>query len=181
MSFVSVPGSASRRSDQRFRAGRILPAVGLVLCAGALIACSSTTATTTGTTAASSSSVAVASPGAATSYPAGKEQLCQARDQLKISVTALTSPALLTGGAEGIKTALAQVQTDLQGLLAAGKQDYQPQIEAVQSSLKDVETAVGQLANGGGAQNMLAAGSAISATGTSAAALFKELTTACGS
>ncbi len=176
---MSFPATPSRGLDRWFRAGAV-PALGLVLCAGALIACSSSSPT--GTPASTpTSSAAVATSPASGSYPADKAALCQARDQLKTSIAALTNPALLTGGAEGIKAALTQVQTDLQGVLAAGKQDYQAQIDALQSSLTSVQTAAGQLGNGGGAQTLLAVGSAISATGTAASSLFNELTAACGS
>ena len=179
MTIVATTGSADSHNDG-FRFRRTAAAAGLTLCAGALIACSSTTPTATPATSSAAASVA-ASSAVTGSYPADKAQLCQARDQLKISITALNNPALLTAGTDGIKTALQQVQTSLTALVAAGKQDYQPQIDAVQTSLKDVETAVGKLGNGGGAQNLLAVGSAVSATGTSTSALFKELTAACGS
>ncbi len=177
---------ASERTNGhlRQRAGRVMPAFGVLLCAGVLVACSSTstsTGTTAATPAAATSSVTAASSAtAASGATAGNEQLCQSRDQLKASITALTNPALLTGGADGIKTALAQVQTDLQSLVASGQQDYQPQIDALQSSLKSVETAVGQLGNGGGAENLLAVGSAVTATGSAATELFTALTAACG-
>ena len=185
MSFAASD-TPSRRTGRWFRA-RVLPALGLALCAGALVACTSgsptgtTAATPTSSAAATTSTAAATAAATSGSYPADKAELCQARDQLKTSITALTSPALLTGGTDGITTALTQVQTDLQGVLAAGKQDSQAQIDALQSSLTNVQTAVGQLADGGGAQNLVAVGSAISATGTASAALFNELITACGS
>jgi len=116
-----------------------------------------------------------------TSYPAGKEQVCQARDQLKTSTTALTNPSLLTGGSTAIKAAVDQVQTDLTAVAAAGKQDYQPQVTAMQSSLQQLQTAVGNLGNGSASENLKTIGTAIAATGTATGDLFTQLKTACGS
>jgi hypothetical protein len=122
-------------------------------------------------------------PGSSTSasYPAGKEQVCQARDQLHTSIAALTSSSLLKGGTTSIKAAVDQVQTDLTAVAAAGKQDYQPQVTALQSSLQQLETAVGALGNGSASGGLAAVATAIAATGTAAEDLFTQLKTACGS
>jgi hypothetical protein len=130
---------------------------------------------------AGSASASMAGSAGSTSYPAGKEQVCQARDQLKTSTTALTNPSLLTGGSTAIKAAVDQVQTDLTAVAAAGKQDYQPQVTAMQSSLQQLQTAVGNLGNGSASENLKTIGTAIAATGTAAGDLFTQLKTACGS
>jgi hypothetical protein len=142
--------------------------------AAALLGCSSTKSSSSSTT---SPATTAPSP---TTYPAGKEQVCQARDQLKTSVSALTDPALLTKGASAITAAVSQVQTDLESLKAAARQDYQPQIDALQASLSDLQTAAGNLGNGNIAQNLTTVGTAIAAVGTDASALFNELKTTCG-
>ena len=144
-----------------------------------LAGCNSATSPSTSSSAASSSASSAVS--GSTGYPAGKEQVCQARDQLKTSISALTNPTLLVGGADAIKAAVTQVQTDLGGVVAAGKQDYEPQVTAVQSSLDALQTAVGNLGNGNVTQNIQAVGTAIAATGTAAADLFSQLKTTCGS
>ena len=147
-----------------------------------LAGCSSGTSPSTSSSATSSSSSSASSAvSGSTGYPAGKEQVCQARDQLKTSVTSLTNPTLLVGGTDAIKAAVGQVQTDLGGIVAAGKQDYEPQVTAVQSSLDQLQTAVGNLGNGNVTQNIQAVGAAIAATGTAAADLFSQLKTTCGS
>ena len=66
-------------------------------------------------------------------------------------------------------------------MVTAGKQDYEPQVTAVQSSLDKLQTAVGNLGNGNVTQNLQAVRTAIAGTGTAAAALFTQLQTACGS
>ena len=151
----------------------------------ALAGCSSSTtststSTSTGTTP-SASSTSPASSGTPSSYPAGKEQLCQARDQLKTSVASLTNPSLLQQGAAVIKAAVDQVQTDLNAVVAAGTQDYQPQVTALQSALQQLQSATGNLGNGNVSQNLQAVGTAIAATGTAAADLFGQLQATCGS
>ena len=140
---------------------------------------SSASASTAGSS--GSASASMAGSAGSTSYPAGKEQVCQARDQLKTSTTALTNPSLLTGGSTAIKAAVDQVQTDLTAVAAAGKQDYQPQVTAMQSSLQQLQTAVGNLGNGSASENLKTIGTAIAATGTAAGDLFTQLKTACGS
>ena len=146
----------------------------------ALAGCSSSTSTSTGTTP-SASSTSPASSGTPSSYPTGKEQLCQARDQLKTSVASLTNPSLLQQGAVVIKAAVDQVQTDLNAVVAAGTQDYQPQVTALQSALQQLQSATGNLGNGNVSQNLQAVGTAIAATGTAAADLFGQLQATCGS
>jgi len=142
---------------------------------------SSASASTAGSAGSASASESTAGSAGSTSYPAGKEQVCQARDQLKTSTTALTNPSLLTGGSTAIKAAVDQVQTDLTAVAAAGKQDYQPQVTAMQSSLQQLQTAVGNLGNGSASENLKTIGTAIAATGTAAGDLFTQLKTACGS
>ena len=148
--------------------------------AGSPSSASASTAGSAGSASASASASMAGSAGS-TSYPAGKEQVCQARDQLKTSTTALTNPSLLTGGSTAIKAAVDQVQTDLTAVAAAGKQDYQPQVTAMQSSLQQLQTAVGNLGNGSASENLKTIGTAIAATGTAAGDLFTQLKTACGS
>ena len=142
---------------------------------------SSASASTAGSSGSASASASMAGSAGSTSYPAGKEQVCQARDQLKTSTTALTNPSLLTGGSTAIKAAVDQVQTDLTAVAAAGKQDYQPQVTAMQSSLQQLQTAVGNLGNGSASENLKTIGTAIAATGTAAGDLFTQLKTSCGS
>ena len=96
-------------------------------------------------------------------------------------MAALTTPSLLTGGTAAIKAAVDQVQTDLNAVAAAGKQDYQPQVTALQSSLQQLQTAVGNLGSGGAAQDLKTVATAVAATATAAGDLFTQLKTACGS
>jgi len=174
------PAAAARRP-------RAVPRVAMagavaVTLAVVLAGCSSNTSpSTSSSSAASSSSASSSASSGSTSYPAGKEEICGARDQLKTSIDALTKPALLLGGTDAIKAAVTQVQTDVSAVVAAGKQDYAPQVNALQTSVESLQTAVGNLGSGSVATNMQAVGSAIATTGMAASDLFTQLKAACGS
>lgn len=131
-------------------------------------------------TAGSPSSTHASSTGSA-SYPAGKEQVCQARDQLTTSIGALTNTSLLTGGTNGIKAAVEQVQNDLTAFTTAAGQDYQPQVNALKSSLQQLQTTTGNLQDDNLAGNLQTLGTGIAAVATAATDLFTQLKAACGS
>jgi hypothetical protein len=130
----------------------------------------------------SSSSSSSTSPGngsPSSTYPAGKQQVCQARDQLKASVKALATPALLVQGTDAIKAAVDKVRSDLQAVKAAAKTDYTPEVDALQTSLQDLQTSLGNLGNGSGTRNLQAVATDIGNVGTSAQALFSKLDASC--
>jgi len=167
---LAVPGHG------RFRVSTVALGMVFALLAVTGTACSSST-TPSATTSAATSAAASSS---AANAPAGKEQICAARDQLKASVAALVNPALLTGGTAAIKGAVDKVQSDLDAVQEAGKQDYATEVDAVQSALQQLQTAVTKLGDGNATNNLQAVGTAIAATGTSAEALITKLNTACG-
>jgi hypothetical protein len=171
----------------RVAAVLILIAAGIAGCGSGTTATSSssssTTTTTTTSSSASSASSAKSTTGASTSasYPAGKEQICQARDELRTSITALTDQGLLAAGTTAIKASVDQVQTDFDAVKTAAKGDYHSQVTDLQDALQQLQTAVGNLGNGDAAANLLAVGKAVTATGAAAEDLFTQLKTACGS
>ena len=166
-----------RRAPSRF-----IVVLAVTVVAMAAVGCTSgnTTATTASSSSSSSSSSTAAGSSVPATYPAAKQQLCQARDQLKASMQALTQPSLLTGGATAIKAAVAKAHTDLADLRTAAQQTYGPQVDAMQTALNQLETAAGTLGNGDAAQNLLAVRTAITSMGTSSTDLFTTLTAACG-
>jgi hypothetical protein len=184
-------GVHAGRSGRRIVGRVIAVAAALAVFAVTAAGCSSTSTSTststssssssTGSTPSGSASSAKAGSSTATSYPAGKEQVCQARDQLKTSITALTNPSLLLGGTSAIKSAVDQVQTDLTALGTAAKDDYKPQVSAMQTSMQSLETAMGDLGNGDVTKNLQTVGTDIAAVGTAAADLFTQLKATCGS
>ena len=144
-----------------------------VLCTAVLAAAASACSSSHPTTATPTTTV--------TTYPAGKEQVCQARDKLKSSLAALTNPSLLTGGKSGIKSAVDMVQSDLTAVAHAAKHDYKPKLDALQTALKQLQTAVDNLGNGNAAQNLQAVATQIGNVGSAASALLAKLQTDCGS
>ncbi len=160
----------------------------LTLLAGTTVACGSgsTTATTSSAAATSAAPSSTAAKSAAatsgsTSYPAGKEQICQARDELRTSITSLTDMGLLASGTDAIKASVKQVQTNFDAVKTAAKDDYHSQVTDMQDALQQLQTAAGNLGSGDAAGNTVAVGKAITATAAAAEDLFTQLKTTCGS
>jgi len=150
----------------------------IVVCTAAVL-----TVTVAGCSSSASSSSSAASSSASgsssSSYPAGKQQVCQARDQLKTSVRALASPSLLLQGTDAIKSAVDKVNTDLQAVKTAAKTDYKTEVDALQNSLQQLQTSVGNLGNGSVTKNLQTVGTDIANVGTAAADLFTKLDANC--
>lgn len=158
----------------------------LSLLAAVITGCASggTTTSSPSPTAATSSTKSgstMTATSASTSYPAGKEDICQARDQLRTSINQLTSTQLLAEGTNAIKAGVDQVQTDFDAVKAAAKDDYQAPVTALQSALQQLQGAVAKLGSGDATENLRAVGAAITTTGAAAENLFTQLKAACGS
>jgi hypothetical protein len=129
-----------------------------------------------------SSGTTSTSPGAAsssTTFTVNKAPLCQARNQLKASVSALRS-AITSLNASNIKSAFDAVQTDFSNLKAVAGDTYKPQVDSLQSALQELQAAVGQLGNGNVVQNMTAVTTAANAVRTSTDNLVNTLRASCG-
>src|ERR1700712_399952 len=179
-------GDAQQVRRARVRFGFVIVTASVALVVAGCSSSSGTNSSIPSTSSASSSAVApvtssAPAASASASYPAGKEQVCAARDQIKTSITALASPSMLTGGTAGIKTAVGNVESAVKAFAAAGKQDYQPEVTALQTSLTQVQTALGTAGSGGGAPNLEGIISGISAVGVAAGSLLTKLKTDCGS
>jgi hypothetical protein len=126
-----------------------------------------------GSTSSSSSSSTTTSP------VSSKQAVCTARDNFKKSVTALTSPALLTGGKAGIQSAVASVKKSLDAVVSAAKSAHKPQVDAMKSAMSDLDKALGNLGSGSVTSNLQAVGTAIARVGTTAETLISTLHTEC--
>ncbi|MGS0687570.1 hypothetical protein ACVBEQ_20835 [Nakamurella sp. GG22] len=175
------PVQAMRRAPARKRSIRAVATGAMIVLTLVLTACSSSNSPTVTSNSADTQPSSSAPESGASTYPAGKEDVCQARDQLSASINALTDSALLTGGAAGIQAAVGEVQTSLTALVAAGKDDYGPQLDALQTALDQVQTAVGEVGNGNAATGLVGIGTAIGSVGSAASNLFTALRTTCGS
>ncbi len=107
--------------------------------------------------------------------------VCAARADLRTSVAALANPQLLTGGKAGIQTALDAVKTNLNSVASAARASSKPQVDAVKSSVNDLQTAVGNLGNGNATTNLQAVGTAIASVGSTTATLVTALQAGCPS
>ena len=116
----------------------------------------------------SSSTTAVAS--ASTTAGGSDTQLCAARDSLKSSVEALATAitGIASTGTSGVQTALDKVKTDLASVKQLAKGDVAPQVEATETALTNLRTAVTNAGSGGVVK-------AATAFATSAAALLSSL------
>jgi len=181
---VSDRNRGRRARVRVWGAGALLTLLAVAVTGGSSGTTPSSTATTSFASASaptSSASSSTTKTSISTSYPAGKEQICQARDQLKASITALTDQGLLSAGTTAIKASVDQVQADLDAVKTAAKQDYHAQVTDLQDALQQLQTAVGNLGSGDAAANLRTVGNAITATGAAAEDLFTQLKTACGS
>ena len=113
-------------------------------------------------------------------YPPDQAQLCQARDQLRTSIGQLTDPSLLTQGASAIGAAVDRTQNDLDAVVTAAQPELKPQLDAVQASLEQLRTAVGNVGSGDVTENLRNVASAAAKVGSSSTELLSELNKICG-
>jgi hypothetical protein len=85
-----------------------------------------------------------------------KDAVCSARSKLKKNLKSLESPSLLTEGKSGIESELNGLGKDLDSLTSAAKTDYQPQVDAVKSSIDDLKTAIKDVGSGSLTDNIQA-------------------------
>lgn len=160
---------------------RSLGAAAILSLLATVVAGCASGATTTSSPSPSAATSSITATSGSTSYPAGKEDICQARDQLRTSINQLTDTQLVAEGTNAIKAGVEQVQTDFDAVKAAAKDDYQAPVTALQSALQQLQTAVGNLGSGDATANLRAVGAAITTTGAASENLFTQLKTACGS
>ena len=125
-----------------------------LLTAVVLAGCSSSSksgssATTTTTTATSGTGTSASSP------------VCTSLDTLKSSITDLTSPATLAGGKTSIQAALDTVKKNLTALKSTVSSGDKPKVDAVTSSITDLQKAVDNLNGVSGLSDVATAGSTV--------------------
>jgi hypothetical protein len=107
----------------------------------------------------------------------GKPAVCDKRDDVKTSVDNLTKVNPVTDGLGVLETQLNAVQDSVKSLASAAGSEYQPQITALQTSLKTLQSQVTAL----GANPSVTALTAVAPAAQQVATDFKALTTAIGS
>jgi hypothetical protein len=89
---------------------------------------------------------------------AGLSPTCQAVDQFKTAVSALATPATLTGGKSSVQTAVDNVKTSLDNLKSQLSSGDKPKVDAVESSFTDLQNAVKNLNGVSGLTGVITAG-----------------------
>lgn len=102
---------------------------------------------------------------------------CADSEALRASVAALEEVDVAAEGTDGLTAAVETVQTDLAAFGASASAELQPLVEAVQTGITELESAIAAF-DAEGAAPVLAA---VSAVTSSAATLVDTLDTGCGS
>lgn len=123
---------------------------------------STTTAATTTTPAASTNPGPVGSASA---------ELCSARDELRASISDLSNVDVVKNGTSAITSALDEIKQNLADVRSAAGSDVQPQIDALQSAVDQLQAALG----GSGAGRIPAVVSAVRDVATTGATLLRSL------
>jgi len=166
--------------SRSFRRVVVFAAVGALVASCGSDDDSSSTASspTTGATTSAAATTSATSTGDSTasdSSDAPSGDACADRDALRSSVAALTDVDLVAEGTNGVKTAVSAVKDDLAAVRTSVGSELQPEVQAVQDGIDELEAAV----DAGGAAE---AATALSNLAGAAATLLDSLETRpCGS
>lgn len=122
----------------------VFAAVGALLASCGSSDDSSSTAASSPTTGATTSAAATTLAASTTtnSSAASSGDVCADRDALRSSLAALTNVDLVAEGTNGAKTAINAVKDDLTALRTSAGSELQPEVQAVQNGIDDLDTAV---------------------------------------
>jgi capsule polysaccharide export protein KpsE/RkpR len=71
-------------------------------------------------------------------------ELCTAREDLRTSITDLSNVSIVSNGTQGVRDAITKIRTNLAAVRSAAGSDLQPQIDAFQTSLDSLQSALDQ-------------------------------------
>jgi hypothetical protein len=80
---------------------------------------------------------------AAPTTTTAEEALCADREQLTTAVQGLTDLDVVASGTDGVQAALTEIEDALTALKESASDSFKPEVEAVESSIQDLETALG--------------------------------------
>ena len=124
----------------------------------------STSDSTSETSPAPAASTADSTPDETSAAPSG--DVCADREALRDSVAALADVDLVAEGTNGAKSAISAVKDDLAALRSSAGSELEPEVQAVQDAVDDLETAVGNLDSGGATQAVTAVSDLVTSSGT---------------
>jgi len=119
-------------------AGAVIGVLAVAGCSSSSKSSSSSSSSTSPTTVSSGSSASTGTTTAATAA-------CQSVANLKTSISELAKPATLAGGKSGIQSALDSVKTNLDDVKSTLQSSDKPKLDAFQSSISDLQTALGNM------------------------------------
>ena len=97
--------------------------------------------------------------------------VCADREALRSSVADLTDVDLVAEGTNGVEPAVEAVKEDLAALRSSAESELEPEVQAVEDAVDELETAVADLGSGGAAE----AATAVSDLAEAASTLLDEL------
>ena len=131
--------------------------------------------TTAGVTTTIAAAVTTAPAASGTTVDGGSappsSDVCADRDELASSVEALQDVDVVAEGTNGVETAIADVKDDLDTLRTSAGAELQPQVEAVQDAIDELETAVEGLDSDGAEEALTAVSNLAGVAGTLLASL----------
>ena len=148
--------------------------LGLVL---SLAACGSSSKSSSTTAAASSESTSAGPTTTATgsgdteSTGTASAEVCAAKQDLQTSITDLKDVNIASSGTSGLQDAITKIKDNLSTLRSAAGDQLKPEIDAFQTSLDDLQTAIKNVSSGG----VSAVVTAVKDAGTSGADLLDAL------
>jgi hypothetical protein len=71
-----------------------------------------------------------------------EDALCADREQLTTAMQGLTELDIVASGTDGLQAAVTEVKDSLSALKESASDSFQPQVEAVESSIQGLETAI---------------------------------------
>jgi len=122
-----------------------LPAIALVALVLTAAGCSSDDTSSTTVKATTPAASATAATKTASSTPpvgSASSELCDAREALRTSITDLASVDVVKNGTSAIKDQLTTIQQNLKAVRSSAGSDVQPQVDAFQTSLDSLQSAV---------------------------------------
>jgi len=117
-----------------------LPVVALVALVLTAAGCSSDD--TSSTTVKATTTAATTTTSSTPPVGSASSELCDAREALRTSITDLASVDVVKNGTSAIKDQLTTIQQNLKAVRSSAGNDVQPQVDAFQTSLDSLQSAV---------------------------------------
>lgn len=157
---------------------RRMAVVGVLLGIALVGGCSSSAKSSSPSTASTASTTSSAGSTSSSAPASNESATCQAAKKFKDSLSALAEPSTYTGGKSSIQAALDSVKSSLDGLQSTLKSGDKPKVDALRSSISDLQDGIN---NASGISGFSAVASAIKNVGESGQAVLEAAQAGCPS